>query len=196
MNRKTYLDPHHERRLIALAQAGDVQARNDLIVACLPYIRQTVRCYAFAVDEQDFEDLYHQSVAALYDALAAYDLDHPKRARLYVFAYSRIREAVSEHFKHLVHIEYTDQHPPLEADPPELQLESDQTVAVVRRALDRLTAQEKHVIYSRLALDDAPTRKTLAQDYGSSQQWIAKVEQRAVAKLAVSFAEANPWASQ
>lgn len=189
MSTSTYLEQDHERRLIAAAQSGDTAARNQLILACLPYLRQTVAVYAPSARGEEFEELYQQAIVALYDSLEVYDLAHPKRARLYVFAYSRIRHAVSRYFNVKGREEgadYLSDLPDLVAEPPEQAIQSAQTIAMVRHALTELSPQERQVLCARRASDQAPTRAELARQYGCSQQWIDRVERRAARKFAAA----------
>lgn len=184
MSINNYLEQDQERSLIAAAQSGDAAARNLLIVACLPFLRQTVAVYAPSAHGEEFEELYHQAIDALYDALEAYNLEHPARARLYVFAYSRIRHAVVRHYRAKAHAELSEDLEDLVAEPPEQATQSAQTVAMVRHALAALTPQESQVLYARRALDEAPSRAELARQFGCSQQWVDKIERRAAQKFA------------
>lgn len=183
---QSYIDNSTERHLIAAAQSGDVTARNKLILACLPHVHRTVAFLAPRAAPEEVEDICHEAVLALYAALDAYDLQHPKRPRLYVFAASRIRKAVARHYREastLVQISELPDQPDAHQAVPESALETQQTVSRVRHALSGLTGLESHVLYSRRALDPAPTRAALARQFGVSQQWIERVEHRAATKL-------------
>ncbi|TVS18911.1 MAG: sigma-70 family RNA polymerase sigma factor [Gammaproteobacteria bacterium] len=188
MSAGNYIEPVRERQLIAAAHRGDVVARNELISACLPYVRRAVAALAPAASTDQLDDLLHESVLALYDALEAYALEHPSRPRLYVFAATRIRKAVALYFRAYGSASLDPADFPEAEDTctpgPDSAAETAETISLVRSGLSGLGPLETQVLYSRLALDPPPPRAALARQFGCSQQWIERVERRAAENLA------------
>lgn len=188
MGAGNYIKSIRERQLIAAAQHGDVAARNELIAACLPYLSRAVFALAPAAAADQRDDLLHEAVLALYDALEAYALDHPGRPRLYVFASTRIRKAVALYFRaYGAPSVDPGEFPELEdtsTPRPDSAAETAEAVSLVRAGLSGLAPFDTQVLYSRLALDPPPPRAMLARQFGCSQQWIERVERRAAENFA------------
>ena len=184
MSEKHYFTPESERCLIRAAQAGDISARNKLIVGALPFLRRFIRCRYPTVKEHDFEDLVHESVNALYVSLDRYDLEHPARARLYVFAARKIQYAVSQFYSHSQLLTYCDELPEMVSeDDPESALSAEQDLMAAKHALEKLSLRDRDLLYSRHGQDQAVSRRELADRYSCAPHVIEYAEHRAMDRL-------------
>lgn len=188
MEEPRYFTPEHEQSLIRAAQAGDKDARDELLMGSLPFVRKALRRRYPTVDDQDFEDLVQESVPALLGCIERYDHDHPARARLYVFARSHIHKAVCDYFRHSSVLSYREVLPELAAaDDPEASLAELQRASMTRATLATLSPRDRDVLCSRLAFDRAVPRRELAERYACQPHIIEYAERRAVDRFLAAF---------
>lgn len=88
------LSAHEERALIEQALSGDIKARDRIVLAHIPLVGGIVRKhYRYARASQDYDDLCHIGIEALYKAIEKFDVSHP--ARFSTFASFTVREYIS-----------------------------------------------------------------------------------------------------
>jgi RNA polymerase sigma factor (sigma-70 family) len=195
-NHRTYLAKDVERQLIRDAQTGDHTARDELILAALPFAHRILRKYCPEADPDDFEDLAQDAVPILCDCISRYDLSHPAQARLYVFAEKPLLHAVTQHFRHQRLISFADEIPELVADDdPERSTEDGQMQRVVRWVLATLSLSDEDLLVSRFALDDATPRAAIAERYNCAPHVIEYAEKRAVKRFREALAKLAPKSS-
>jgi RNA polymerase sigma factor (sigma-70 family) len=181
VDKSEYFTADEERSLIRAAQGGDTVARDRLLLGALPFVRKGLaRRYPW-VEAQDFEDMVHESISPLLGCINRYDLDHPARARFYVFAASYIHKAVLEHFRHRSVLVYQDELPELESeDDPEAATATEQAIALTRRVLEGFSGRDRDVLYSRFGDDKSAPRRELAERHHCSPDVIQYAEQKAI----------------
>ena len=189
-----------EHACIAAAQAGDVSARNRLIVDALPRIS----AYAAAIARTGVphEDLAQEGVLALCEAIAAYDLQ--RSTRLLTFAFRGVKGAMfhtsaesaawaagavswdvlhdaaqgSSECQGAISDRVLTAAGPSPEESAVLRLHS----AEVAEELNALTAAERAVMLD-LYTDEGSTQADVARARGCSRQAISALELRALAKL-------------
>lgn len=179
-----YLNLDEERSLIAAAQRGDCTARDRLVLAALPFVRRQLgRLYPDLV-AHDLDDLLQDAVPVLVESIGLYDVEHPAKARLYVFARTRIKAMVSRHFRHSKLLSYQDELPELLAhEDPQQQLEESQTQHLVRRVLATLSSQDRALLICRHADDTATSRPELARRLDCPVHVVEYAEKRAIRRF-------------
>jgi len=181
MDAPHYFTPEDERCLIRAAQNGDLQARDKLILGALPFVEKAIWRRYPSINQQDIEDLVQETVPALISCLDRYDLNHPARARLYVFASADVHRVVCKFFKHSKLLSYREEVPDISSkEDPEACLQHEQTVDMALTALATLSPQDRDVLISRLAGEKPVSRRVLAERYRCPPHVIQYAEQRAV----------------
>lgn len=176
-----YPSSDDERVLISAAQAGDANARERLVLAALPYARRNIRRLYRSVDSDELEDLMQEAVPVLYDCIDRYDLAHPARARLYVFAARYIETAASNYVRQTRGLYYTSCPPDVAQD-----LELDQSVlhrqltTIVRSILATMSIRDRDILMSRHGSDQQHTRAEVARRYECAPHVIEYAEKRAI----------------
>jgi len=191
-NNERYLTQQEERALIASAQAGDQEARDRLVLAALPFARKNLARFCRDLDEDDAEDLMQEAVPVLYDCVERYDLSHPARARLYVFAARYLEKAAASIMKHRVLLRYRDDVPDaVDEDVLEANLCRQQIRRIVRAILATLSVRDQDILISRHGNDTRTTRAAMAQRYNCPEHVIEYAEKRAREQFARALAAAD-----
>jgi RNA polymerase sigma factor (sigma-70 family) len=193
MEEPRYFTPEKERCLIRAAQKGVDWARDELILGCLPFVSRALRRRYPSVSDQDFEDIVQEAIPPLYECIDRYDMEHPARARLYVFAARHIHNAVCEYFRHHKLLSYSDQIPELlSTDDPQADAESSEATRLTRSALSTLSDRDRDVLCSRHAGDRAISRRELAERYQVPPHVIEYAERRAIERFIAALRVVDP----
>lgn len=181
-----YFSAEHERCLISAAQAGDKSARDQLVLAAIPKLKAALRRRYPTIQPVDKDDIDQEAITALYHCLERYDLQHPARVRLYVYALKEVHKSVSRLFGQTENLVFSDDPPDVAApdDPASLALR-DQQRAITNRALERLTPKDRDIASNRILADQPVPRQFLASRYNCSQQAIPYAEAKAIRRLLV-----------
>lgn len=94
-NRRGKLDPRTERELARRAAGGDTEAREALVTAMLPLVRQIARAYVGR--GEPIEDLVQVGALGLVKAIDRFDLE--RNVRLTTFATPTISGEIKRHFR-------------------------------------------------------------------------------------------------
>lgn len=179
-----YLPVEAERLLLISAKKGDLTARNKLLMAALPYVEAAlIRCYP-GITHDDRREITQEVVFPLARAIELYDLDHPSRARFYVFAMARIKNTVSQYFRHTHHLSYQADVPVIDDSvDATAEVESSELITLTRGALATLSNKDQDVLTGRHMRPKATPRRVLAERYDCSQQAIDGFERRALERM-------------
>ncbi len=183
-NTDPYFSQDEERDLLRRAQQGDASARDRLVLGALPFVHKQI-CHRYLdLDDQDIEDLTQEAVPVLCSCIDLYNLDHPARARLYVFARVRLHSSASRFLRHHKLLSYSSELPEqIATDDPESDAVSEQVKTIVRIALATMSIRDQDLLVSRLALDKATSRAAIADRYNCPTHIIEYAEKRAVKRL-------------
>jgi len=184
MESATHFTADLERRLIRLAQAGQTEARDRLVLLSLPFVRKYLRLNYPTIEEQDFNDLLHESVPVLISCIDRYDLTHPARARMHVFSRAYIHKAIVDYYRPTALLTYSDQPPEVAFTVgPECEVDLEQSIALTRRALGSLSPLDRDVLCSRHAAERPLPRRALAARHRCTSEAIRHAEHRAFAQF-------------
>lgn len=193
------LTEKEERHYLALAKAGDPEARNVLIERNLRLVAHIMKKYYTQTSDQ--EDLISIGTIGLIKGIETFD--GSKGARLATYAARCVENEILMHFrsvrKSAQDVSLSD---PIETGADGMPLELMEVIAQEgdlleqvslreqRRALrqaveESLTRQEKQVIRLRYGLDGAPPKRQreVAQITNLSRSYISRIEKRALEKL-------------
>lgn len=192
------LSAEEERRYLALAQSGDLEARNILIERNLRLVSHIMKKYYAQTADQ--EDLISIGTIGLIKGISTFDPS--KGARLATYAARCVENEILMHFRAQRksaqdvslsdYIETGADGTPLElmevvAEEGDLleQVASRETARQLRRAIDTcLTEQERQVIVLRYGLNGPPKRQREVADItGISRSYVSRIEKRAMEKL-------------
>ena len=193
------LSAQEERYYLELAQGGDLEARNILIVRNLRLVSHIMKKYYSATSDQ--EDLISIGTIGLIKGIATFDAG--KGARLATYAARCIENEILMHFRSQRksaqdvslsdYIETGSDGAALSlmdvvSDDRDLweQVSNREAVDRLRRAIGEvLTPQERQVIIGRYGLDGKmPMRQhAVAQQCGISRSYASRIEKRALQKL-------------
>ena len=193
------LTEEEEQHYLALAQAGNLEARNVLIERNLRLVAHIMKKYYAQTSDQ--EDLISIGTIGLIKGISTFD--GSKGARLATYAarcveneilmYFRAQRKTAQDVSLSDVIETGSDGAPLElmevvSEEGDLmeQLADREAAASLRRAIrECLDAQEKQVILLRYGLDgDTPKRqREVAQITGISRSYVSRIEKKALQKL-------------
>lgn len=193
------LSAQEERYYLELAQGGDLEARNILIVRNLRLVSHIMKKYYSATSDQ--EDLISIGTIGLIKGIATFDAG--KGARLATYAARCVENEILMHFRSQRksaqdvslsdYIETGSDGAALSlmdvvSDDRDLweQVSNREAVDRLRRAIGEvLTPQERQVIIGRYGLDGKmPMRQhAVAQQCGISRSYASRIEKRALQKL-------------
>lgn len=180
----TYFSADEERSLIRQAQDGETGARNALLLASQPRIRAALRRLIPYLRRVDEEEIVQESMAILCDRLPHYDLAHPARARLYVFAWGQIRKFAYSHLTEAIRYQNADPEPVVQSSSDPVQAaERQQYRSQLSLALSTLTSKEQDVLMHRTLSDDPQSFRLIADRYQCTPQALMYVEKQAGQKL-------------
>lgn len=166
-----------ERDLLRRAQAGDAQARADLLLAHRPYCRQQARLAARGPLRSHRDDLEQVALAALDRSILRYDFAH--HHRLIALARWHIRGALVDYRRrrHLLHAPAGRRplvahllHDHVDPARPEIDALADQEF--VRALLATCTARERDILLRHAAGEKA---QSIGNDYGHTRHYICQV---------------------
>lgn len=193
------LSEEEERRYLALAKQGDLEARNILIERNLRLVAHIMKKYYAQTADQ--EDLISIGTIGLIKGITTFD--PAKGARLATYAARCVENEILMHFRAqrksaqdvslFDYIETGADGAPLalmdvvceDCDLLE-QVSSREMVLQLRRAMDTcLTEQERQVILLRYGLDGQPPKRQreVAELTGISRSYVSRIEKRALQKL-------------
>jgi RNA polymerase sporulation-specific sigma factor len=193
------LTQQEERHYLALAAAGDEEARNTLIERNLRLVAHIMKKYY--AGEADQEDLISIGTIGLIKGITTFD--GSKGARLATYAARCVENEILMHFRSQRKsaqdvslsdsIESGSDGAPLElmdviSDDTDLleQITLRESVRNLRRAVEEcLTEQERLVIGLRYGLDGRPAlrQREVAAQTGISRSYVSRIEKRALEKL-------------
>lgn len=192
------LTAEEERHYLALAQAGDLQARNILIERNLRLVSHIMKKYYTQTSDQ--EDLISIGTIGLIKGISTFDPS--KGARLATYAARCVENEILMHFraqrKSAQDVSLSDYiETGADGTPLELmdvvsqdcdlleQVSARETVHQLHRAIDScLTDQERQVILLRYGLNGPPKRQQeVAEMTGISRSYVSRIEKRAMEKL-------------
>ena len=193
------LSAQEERHYLELAQQGDLEARNVLIVRNLRLVSHIMKKYYSATSDQ--EDLISIGTIGLIKGITTFDAS--KGARLATYAARCVENEILMHFraqkKSAQDVSLSDYIEPgndgaalslmdVISDDMDLleQVSSREAVGRLRAAIaEVLTPQERTVIIGRYGLDGrAPLRQhAVAQQLKISRSYASRIEKRALQKL-------------
>lgn len=184
-----------ETTLAAAAQAGDVQARNELIAANIPLVLQIVRVI-YANRGELYEDVVQEGCLGLMRAAMRWKPD--KGVRFGTYAVWCIRSRLHAHLQAkscreapLTSLDFCEEddrnlHEVL-ADGTDTaqELEGANVAEAVRERIERLPLSEREVTLVKLRWlsGDDSTLREVGEQLGFSRQYAKQVEDRAMAKL-------------
>jgi len=178
--KERYLPQQEERKLIRAAQDGNLLARDRLVDAAMPFVRKIIDRPHHDIDINDIDDLQQESVPVLYDCIRRYDLTHPARARLYVFAERALQGATADFFRQKGALDYSDSPPDICSNTNvEKTVLSTQIEVIVRSILATMSITDQDLLMSRHAGDTKVTRAAMAKRYGCAPHVIEYAEKRA-----------------
>lgn len=198
------LDAATERSLAILAQAGDVDARRQLVEANLSWVVSSAcRFKRRGIDNTTFDDLVSEGTLGLYKALDKFDPYRGNRFSTYALPWVRVK------MRHVLMVANNDSAicVPLEggitaghgeidnnqtwadyledkSPTPEERTESNRHAAAVRQVLcelaPRLSSRDRDLIMSRLTLDEdiQDSLETVGKRYGVSRERARQCERR------------------
>ena len=188
-----------ERHYLALAQQGDLDARNVLIERNLRLVAHIMKkYYAQAADQ---EDLISIGTIGLIKGITTFDPSKGARLATYaarcveneILMYFRSQKKSAQDVSLSDYIETGADGAPLAlmdvvAEDCDLleQICSREMAQQLRRAIDeRLTPQEKQVIVLRYGLNGQPPKRQreVAQITGISRSYVSRIEKKALGKL-------------
>ena len=193
------LTEEEERKYLALAAQGDLEARNILIERNLRLVAHIMKKYYAA--ESDQEDLISIGTIGLIKGITSFDASKGARLATYaarcveneILMYFRSQRKSSQDVSLSDYIETGTDGAALSlmdvvAEDCDLleQVATREAVQQLRRAVDTcLTDQERQVITLRYGLDGlAPRRqREVAQITGISRSYVSRIEKRALEKL-------------
>ena len=193
------LSESEERRYLALAKTGDLEARNILIERNLRLVTHIMKKYYTQTSDQ--EDLISIGTIGLIKGIETFD--DSKGARLATYAARCVENEILMHFrairKSAQDVSLSD---PIETGADGMPLELMEVIAeegdlleqvssreqrrLLRQMVEtHLTEQEKQVIRLRYGLDgESPRRqREVAQVTNLSRSYISRIEKRALEKL-------------
>ena len=197
------LNEEEERHYLALAQQGDLEARNILIERNLRLVAHIMKKYYAQTADQ--EDLISIGTIGLIKGISTFDAS--KGARLATYAARCVENEILMHFrsqrKSAQDVSLSD-YIETGTDGAALslmdvvsedcdlleQVSTRETVAALRRAVENcLTEQERQVILLRYGLGgESPKRqREVAQITGISRSYVSRIEKRALEKLKVAL---------
>ncbi len=193
------LSEEEERYYLALAQQGDLEARNVLIERNLRLVAHIMKKYYAQTADQ--EDLISIGTIGLIKGITTFDLS--KGARLATYAARCVENEILMHFRSQKksaqdvslsdYIETGTDGAPLQlmdvvSEDCDLleQVCSQEMVQQLRQAIDRcLSEQERQVIVLRYGLNgqQAKRQREVADITGISRSYVSRIEKRALEKL-------------
>ena len=193
------LSEEEERYYLALAQQGDLEARNVLIERNLRLVAHIMKKYYAQTADQ--EDLISIGTIGLIKGITTFDLS--KGARLATYAARCVENEILMHFRSQKksaqdvslsdYIETGTDGAPLQlmdvvSEDCDLleQVCSQEMVQQLRQAIDRcLSEQERQVIVLRYGLNGqrAKRQREVADITGISRSYVSRIEKRALEKL-------------
>ena len=193
------LTEQEERRYLALAAQGDLEARNILIERNLRLVAHIMKKYYTQTSDQ--EDLISIGTIGLIKGISTFDPG--KGARLATYAARCVENEILMHFRSLRksaqdvslsdYIETGNEGAPLElldviSEDEDLldKITGREQVTALRRAVDAvLTDQEREVVALRYGLRDGHPRRQreVSQITGISRSYVSRIEKRALEKL-------------
>ena len=193
------LSEEEERRYLALAAAGDLEARNILIERNLRLVAHIMKKYYAQTADQ--EDLISIGTIGLIKGVTTFDPSKGARLATYaarcveneILMYFRSQRKSAQDVSLSDYIETGAEGAALslmdvvseECDLLE-QVSARESVEQLRRCLEScLTEQERRVIGLRYGLDGEPPRRQreVAQLTGISRSYVSRIEKRALEKL-------------
>ena len=193
------LTPEEERHYLALAQQGDLDARNVLIERNLRLVAHIMKKYYAQTADQ--EDLISIGAIGLIKGITTFDPSKGARLATYaarcveneILMYFRSQKKSAQDVSLSDYIETGVDGAPLAlmdvvAEDGDLleQVCSREQAQQLRRAVEScLTEQEKQVIVLRYGLDGQTPRRQreVAQLTGISRSYVSRIEKRALGKL-------------
>ena len=193
------LTPEEERHYLALAQQGDLDARNVLIERNLRLVAHIMKKYYAQTADQ--EDLISIGTIGLIKGITTFDPSKGARLATYaarcveneILMYFRSQKKSAQDVSLSDYIETGVDGAPLAlmdvvAEDGDLleQVCSREQAQQLRRAVEScLTEQEKQVIVLRYGLDGQTPRRQreVAQMLGISRSYVSRIEKRALEKL-------------
>ena len=193
------LTPEEERRYLARAAQGDMEARNILVERNLRLVAHVMKKYYAQTADQ--EDLISIGTIGLIKGVTTFDASKGARLATYaarcveneILMYFRSQRKSAQDVSLSDYIETGAEGAPLElmdvlSEDCDLleEVSGRETVARLRQAVERcLSEQERQVVVLRYGLGGgAPLRqRQVAERLGISRSYISRIEKRALGKL-------------
>lgn len=177
------LAPDVERDLVARSVAGDLVARNKLIVAYLPLVYATVARYAGR--GASTEDLVSVGHEGLVEGVSRLRVMGDGRVGGFLRAYVRIQIMRLVQRRPMASAAVRDRVDVSEpVDDPEQALARAEACGAVRRALDSLTDNERHYLHLRFMHGDTCLQEDLSYCFGyKGRAGVSRFEIRTLAKM-------------
>ena len=193
------LTPEEERRYLARAAQGDMEARNILVERNLRLVAHVMKKYYAQTADQ--EDLISIGTIGLIKGVSTFDASKGARLATYaarcveneILMYFRSQRKSAQDVSLSDYIETGAEGAPLElmdvlSEDCDLleEVSGRETVARLRQAVERcLSEQERQVVVLRYGLGGgAPLRqRQVAERLGISRSYISRIEKRALGKL-------------
>ena len=193
------LTPEEERRYLARAAQGDLEARNILVERNLRLVAHVMKKYYAQTADQ--EDLISIGTIGLIKGVTTFDASKGARLATYaarcveneILMYFRSQRKSAQDVSLSDYIETGAEGAPLElmdvlSEDCDLleEVSGRETVARLRRAVERcLSEQERQVVVLRYGLGGGtPLRqRQVAERLGISRSYISRIEKRALGKL-------------
>ncbi len=177
------MTPAEERTLLTAAQAGDIAARDVLVMANFGIVGKVANRYRSW--RYPFEDLFDEGVIGLILAVGAFDLQQPMRFSTYAeyWIRSKIHNAADlNHHNSRPSYQVAADFPDLASpEDPAAEFADEDERAAVRSAVARLDLDDAALIHDRYW--DGATLAAIGQTRHQSREWIRQQEANALARL-------------
>ena len=179
------LTTDRERELIGRAQRGCQRARNQLLLEAIRPVYALVAATYPRAQERD--DLAHEALLALPDAIARYDLAHPAQVRLLTFARKALLGAMSRYWRRLPVREDAATDAAEEGDDEQRSVIESLDVLRLRAALgplvQRLDPLARDIVLHRIMSDEPHPLRVIAARHRVSTPWVHAIERRTLNRL-------------
>jgi RNA polymerase sigma factor (sigma-70 family) len=188
------LTAERERELIGRAQCGCQRARNRLLLEAIrPVYALVAATYPRA---RDRDDLAHEALLALPDAIARYDLAHPAQVRLLTFARKALLGAMSRYWRWRPLREDAARDAAEEGDDEERSviewLDAPRLRAALGPMVGGLDPLARDIVLHRIMADEPHPLRVIAARHRVSTPWVHAVERRTLNRLRNEIRAAAP----
>ena len=179
------LTTDRERELIGRAQRGCQRARNQLLLEAIRPVYALVAATYPRAQERD--DLAHEALLALPDAIARYDLAHPAQVRLLTFARKALLGAMSRYWRRLPVREDAATDAAEEGDDSGHSviewLDASRLRAALGPMVRGLDPLARDIVLHRIMADEPHPLRVIAARHRVSTPWVHAVERRTLNRL-------------